>query len=136
MSQETLNIILTSVVVPVLIALTTVIVNYLNKLGTDLKAKADNRELDKYITIAEDAISTAVTSVTQTFVDTIKGTDGWDKEAMEQAFEDAKHKAILIMGFAAQEALNEAYGDVDEWIDNKIEAYVNRTKRYFAAVKA
>ena len=89
MSQETLNIILTSVVVPVLIALTTVIVNYLNKLGTDLKTRADNRELDKYITIAEDAISTAVTSVMQTFVDTIKGTDGWDEAAMKEAFEDA-----------------------------------------------
>jgi hypothetical protein len=135
MSQETLNIILTSVVVPVLIALTTVIVNYLNKLGADLKAKADSRELDKYITIAEDAISTAVTSVTQTFVETIKGTGGWDEAAMKLAFEDTKSKAISIMGFAAQEALQAAYGDVDEWIDNKIESYVNRTKKYIAAVK-
>ena len=122
------NTILTSVIVPVLIALVPFLVNYINKLSEQVKGKINDAKIEKYIIIAEDAIETAVVATAQTFVDAIKGTDGWTDEAKKKAFEQAKNQAILIMGSAARLALKEVYGDIDTWIDSKIEAYVNSYK--------
>lgn len=128
MSDEMRNTILTSVIVPVLIALVPFLVNYINKLSEQVKGKINDAKIEKYIIIAEDAIETAVVATAQTFVDAIKGTDGWTDEAKKKAFEQAKNQAILIMGSAARLALKEVYGDIDTWIDSKIEAYVNSYK--------
>ena len=128
MSSETMNIILTSVIVPVIVALVPFLIAYMNKKTDEVKAKINDARISKYINIAEDAVETAVVSVTQTFVDSIKGGEEWTAETQKQAFEEAKLKAILIMGTAAREALKEAYGDMDSWISNKIEYYVNLRK--------
>lgn len=128
MTDELRNTILTSVIIPVIVALVPFLLNYLNKLSEEAKAKINDQRINKYIDIAEDAIVTAVIATNQTFVDSIKGTDNWDEEAQNKAFETAKNQAILIMGSAARQALKEVYGDLDAWIDSKIQAYVNEFK--------
>jgi hypothetical protein len=128
MSQETLNTILASVIVPVLVAIVPFFCLYLNKKKEEIAAGMKDKDLVKYLNIAEDAIETAVVSVTQTFVDAIKGTDGWTPETQKQAFEQAKAQAVLIMGIAARLAIKEAYGDFDKWLEGSIEFYVSKNK--------
>ena len=129
MSTETMNTIITAVVVPILVALVPFIVGYLNKLSEEIKTRIKDKNLAKYIDIAEDAIETSVIAIMQTYVDSIKGTDQWTKEAQEIAFGKAKIQAITIMGAAARCALKEVYGDLDTWINAKIQEYVKLNKK-------
>lgn len=128
MSNETLNIIITAIIVPTIAALVPLFIAFLNTKTNELKQKVNNEKLTKYIDIAEDAIETAVVSVTQTFVDALKKEGNFDEVAMRIAFTEAKNKAILIMGDSAREALKQAYGDLDAWINSKIEFYVKQNK--------
>jgi len=128
MNNETMNLILTAVVVPLLVALTPMIVNFINLKAKEVKDKIQDAKLRKYIDIAEDAIETAVVSTMQTVVDAIKYTEEWTPETQKKIFNDVKLKAIAIMGLTAKEVLAQAYGDIDEWINNTIEYYVNANK--------
>jgi hypothetical protein len=123
-----MNTIITSVAVPLLVALVGFLVAYLDKLKEQAKAKINDARFNKYVDIAEDAIETAVLSVTQTIVDNVKGTDAWTEEKQKRVFEAAKLQAITIMGASAKTALKEVYGDFDAWINAKIEAYVKQNK--------
>ncbi|MFA5714984.1 MAG: hypothetical protein WC998_04560 [Candidatus Paceibacterota bacterium] len=128
MSNETLNIILTAVIVPLLVALTPLLINFISLKAKEVNDKIGDARLKKYVDIADDAIETAVVSVMQTYVDALKGTNGWTSETQRKAFEDAKIKALIIMGTAAKEAIAAAYGDVNTWIDDSIQYYVNMHK--------
>jgi predicted PurR-regulated permease PerM len=128
MSNDTLNIIITAIIVPTLAALVPLLISFLNQKTAELNQKIGNEKLNRYIDIAEDAVSTAVTSVFQTYVDTLKKQGKWNDATAEIAFTEARNKAIAIMGQAAKEALAQAYGDVNLWIDNKIEMHVQLNK--------
>lgn len=129
MNSEVKNIILTSVIVPILLALVPFIINYLNKLAEEVKARMKDKAFEKYVNIAEDAIETAVLAIMQTYVDSIKDNpEKWDKEAQVYAFSQAKLKALIVMGTATREALSEVYTDFDAWVINKIEEYVRINK--------
>ena len=129
MSTETMNTIITAVVVPILVALVPFIVGYLKKLSDEVCARMNDKRLEKYMRYAEDAIATSVVAVMQTYVDSIKGTPEWTKEAQEIAFGKARIQAITIMGAAARCALKEVYGDLDTWINAKIQEYVKLNKK-------
>jgi hypothetical protein len=135
MTNETLNTVLTAVIVPILVALAPFIVIYLSKLSEEVKGRINDKALNKYIDIANDAVSTSVVAVMQTYVDALKGTDQWTPDKQHKAFEEAENRAILIMGSAAREALKEVYGDLDVWMASKIEYYVN-TYKASAAIAA
>lgn len=79
--------------------------------------------------IAEDAVCTAVTAISQTYVDSLKKSGTFDQAAKEEAFAMAKQKSLAIMGTAGQAALKVTYSDIDAWIDAKIEYYVNVNKK-------
>jgi len=128
MNQDTINIIFTAIVIPLLSTLTVYAVTFIKAKTEELKSKTANDTLDRYIDIAEDAIETAVVSVTQTYVETLKKENKFDAVAQEKALIMAKNKAILIMGYATRKALAQAYGDFNDWIDNKLEYYVNVSK--------
>ena len=106
---------ITTVLIPFLVTAITAFTNY-------IKTKTKNATLDKYLDRANDAVVTAVAEVMQTFVDSMKKADAWDKEAAEKAFEMAKLRAIEIMGAAALQALPEVVGDIEKWLTAKIEA--------------
>jgi len=96
------------------------------KLVEDIK----NEKLKKYLGVAEDAIKTAVLSISQTYVDTFKKEDSFTVDAQKSAFMLAKTKALSIMGDKALEVLKEELsgGEVDLWIESKIEQYVKTSK--------
>ncbi len=93
-----------------------------------VKAKMADIKQNKYIDIAKDAVCTAVAAVAQTYVDEMKKAEAFDKDAMASALNLAKHKALAIMGTKAQEIVKNIYGDLDSWLENKIEYYVKLSK--------
>lgn len=129
LTPEMINTAITMVIIPLFGLITKYIVIFLKCRISELEQKADNNTLSKYLQIAEDAIVTAVVSVKQTLVEPMKNQGTFDQAAMEKSFCEAKNKALSIMGFSAQEALKSAYTDIDAWLDNKIEFYVNQSKK-------
>lgn len=128
MNQDTLNLLFTAVIIPLLPILTAYVVAFIKKKTQELETKIQNDNANKYINIAENAISTSVGAVMQTYVDSLKKSGTFDSEAQNIAFSDAKVKALSIMGEATKEALKESYGDIDTFIDNKIEQYIKLYK--------
>lgn len=125
--QDLQNVLIT-IAIALLPVVSAYIIALLRKKTAELEQKIGNADLNQYVEIASDAISSAVAAITQTYVDGLKGTDGWTREAQQEAFVQAKTKALTIMGEAAREALTVLYGDADEWIETKIEQAVKWNK--------
>ena len=127
MSQETVNILVVSVLVPLLVAFVAVFQQYTTSKSSELKTRLHNEEVARYIKSAEDAVITAVGAVNKLLVESYKdnsATGQLTDEQKELVFTEAKHRAMLIMGVAGKAAVVELYGSFDDWIDNKIEYYV------------
>jgi hypothetical protein len=128
MSDTTLNLILASVIVPLLAALVPLLIAFINAKANEVKQRINDKKLERYLELAEDAVASAVLATYQTFVSTVKGTEGWNKETQKLAFEEAKAKALVILGTTAKQALEAASIDLQAWIDTKIEAYICANK--------
>lgn len=111
--------------VPILCLLITAggayLVALLRKKTDQLQQELDSETASKYMDMACDAVTQAVTYTAQTYVDALKAEDGFTKGKQTAAFEMARNKTKQILGNTALEALNEIYGDFDAWLDTKIE---------------
>ena len=111
--------------VPILCLLITAggayLVALLRKKTAQLEKQIDNETAGKYINMATDAVSQAVTYVAQTFVDTLKEENAFTKDKQLEAFNKAKNKVLEILSETAVEALGQIYGDFDVWLNTKIE---------------
>lgn len=106
----------------------TFIMTYIKKKTTEIQNKINNDNVNKYISLASDAIQSSVTAVFQTYVDTLKKDGKFDKEAQQEAFNKAKEKSMSIMGDTTKEIIKEAYGDIDQFVNIMIEKYINDLK--------
>ena len=94
----------------------------------ELQEKIDNENVDKYLGLANEILQKVVTEVTQTYVDNLKSTNSFDKEAQKKAFMLAKEKFELIATDEVKNVIDEVMGDYDAWIQSSIEALVNQQK--------
>ena len=101
----------------------------LHKQTAQLQKQLDNDAISKYMDMACDAVTQAVTYTAQTFSDALKSEGAFTKEKQLEAFEKAKNKTLEILGDTAVTALNEIYGDFDVWIDTKIEQVCHEIKK-------
>ena len=90
----------------------------------------DNKILARYLSDATEAITTAVLTVNQTYVDDIKAAGKFDAEAQEHAKKTAVELAKTIMSDMAKEALKIVYGDAEAYIDSAVEKTVRSYKTY------
>lgn len=91
-------------------------------------ANADNALVSKYLTEITDMICQVVMCTSQTYVDALKAEGKFDAEAQKVAFNTTKDNVIKLLTQEAKEFLAEAYGDIDLWLDTKIEQIVLTTK--------
>lgn len=100
----------------------------LNALKRFIEAKTNNEFVEKYLLMATDAISDAVLEVKQTYVDNIKGTDGWSEATQKRALSMAKDKALASIGVDGVEIISTVVGDFESWLDTKVEANIALNK--------
>ena len=93
-----------------------------------LASKSESEIAKKYLTDVADAISTAVTYTSQTYVDALKKSGSFNKENQEEALSRAVDKAKSLLTVEAIAFLEEAYGDVTEFLKTNIEAEVRSQK--------
>lgn len=127
--QEFIEMLVRMVLVPVLPVVASFLVALLNKYIAKVKADVEQKQLEKYISLAESAIQSAVMSTTQTFVDSLKAAGNFDKEAHAEALKMTKENVMRIVADSTRDAIEMAYGDFYEWMDLKIHETIHLDKK-------
>lgn len=90
-----------------------------------------NEELQGVI----DGIGDIVIMVSQTFVDSLKESGNFDKEAQAKAFDMAKTAALNGMSESMKKYIDKYCGGLEEWLRIQIEAWVKKNKLEEVAAK-
>lgn len=85
-------------------------------------------KVDSYIDKAQDAIETAVLQTMQTYVDTLKKQNKFDKEAQEEAKNKALEIAKKLISEESKDAIILLYNDFDLYVEANLEKFVNTNK--------
>ena len=125
MDQETLNTLMSMVILPLLLALSGFAVAWLRKKTQEITANINDATVRKYVDLASDAVTKAVQTTFQTYVDALKAQGKFDKEALQKA----KDTATALITDEAKRVIAEAYGDFDKWLASTIETLVREDKR-------
>jgi len=99
-------------------------IRFLNDLALQAKAAAKNEIAKRYIAIIADTIKTAVIAVSQDYVDALKKSGEFSKDCQKEAFNRAVSLAKSMLTADASRFLAETYGDIEAFIQAKIEAQV------------
>ena len=94
---------------------TSALVNWLN-------SKIKNKELTAFATTILNVVSVAVKATYQSYVEGLKGTDAWTKEAQEKALQMALKTAKEELTVEAITYIQQQHGDVDKYIKTLIES--------------
>ena len=121
--------IFSEVLVTLIFAIFSYIVVYVRNQITEItKEKIKNEKVKQYIETANGIVEQAVLSVTQTYVDELKGKDLFSSEAQKTALQKAKDSANAMFNTDIVQTICDNYGDFDEWLATKIEETVSKNK--------
>ena len=116
-----LSVVVTTIIIP--------LITFLGiKLNTYLKSKVQNEKMQNYLDASTKAVTLAVTTTMQTYVDNLKKSGNFTAEAQQEAFKRAKEKALTLITQDAKNALKALYGDFNEWLTLQIETTVKNLK--------
>lgn len=101
--------------------LITVITNFFN-------SKIKDSKLNKWANALNEIVVDAVLCITQTFVDALKKNGNFDKEHQEEAKQKAYNIIINQLTPELTSYIQDNFGDMKDYLMNKIEAIVHQTK--------
>ena len=128
MGMEMLAEIFEVCIIPLLGVLTAYFIKYVNAKSAELDTKVKNETQKKYLEMLNNTITDCVIATTQTYVDSLKKQGTFDAEAQKVAFTMTYESVVKLLTDEATEYLNEAVGDLQLYITQKIEAEVNLNK--------
>ena len=128
MGTELLTQIFEVCILPLLGILTTFFVKWVNARIGEISDNRKNEIEKKYLDMLNNTISDCVIATTQTYVDALKKQGAFDAEAQKVAFTMTYEAVIKLLTDEAQIYLNEAVGDLNLYITQKIESEVNLNK--------
>lgn len=83
-----------------------------------------NERAKKAIEKALEVVTLAVNTTNQTFVKDLKDKDGFDKAAMEDAYNASKKAVLDMLDKETKDILNEEFENTDLFLNNAIESKV------------
>lgn len=107
------------------------LISFINKKIDEVQISTEIKEHDKlsgYIDDAQQIISDVVLTITQTYVESLKKSGNFNKEAQEEAKNRAVAIATELISEEAKNAINVLYGDFKSYLDVTIESMVNQNK--------
>ena len=119
-------------IIPLLGVLTAFFVKWVNAKTAEIADARKNETEKKYINMLNNTISDCVIATTQTYVDALKKQGAFDAEAQKVAFTMTYESVVKLLTDEATEYLNEAVGDLQLYITQKIESEVNLNKTIVA----
>ena len=120
--------IFTICVITLLGILTKFLVDFIKVKSEEILGKVDNDLADKYIKMLTETITDCVIATNQTYVNSLKEQGKFDLEAQKVAFEMTCNSVLTILSDDAKEYLTNVFGDLEEYIRNKIEVSVNENR--------
>ena len=127
-----MNDFLTTLLKAVLVAAVPVCAAFIGKgikaLADYLGRKSESDVAKRFLDAVADAVSTAVTYTSQTYVDALKKSGEFTKENQEFALKVAIAKAKALLTEDAIKYLEGAYGSVERYLEGRIEAEVRNQK--------
>jgi hypothetical protein len=114
--------------IPLLGVLTTFFVKWVNAKTAEIEANCKTEKEKKYLNMLNSTITDCVIATTQTYVDALKAQGAFDVEAQKVAFTMTYDSVVKLLTSEAQEYLNEAVGDLNLYITQRIEAEVKLNK--------
>lgn len=126
--NELLTILMQVVIIPAIPIIVTFLVKFCKAKTDEAISTVNNETLRQAISEATDAVYTAVTYTSQTYVDSLKEQGAFDKEAQIIALNTALKKAQSLLAAETKELLESLYGDLDNWLTTKIEQTVKEQK--------
>ena len=94
----------------------------LSVFTTWMNDKLKDKKSRKYANEALNIVVSCVKATYQTYVEAIKGTDAWTKEAQEKALKLALESAKSQLNDDVTKYITENYGDVDAYVISLIES--------------
>ena len=125
MDQNLINQLFQVCLIPMLGALTTFIVIWIKAKSAELQKKTNNDILNKYVQMATDTITNCVIATNQTYVNSLKEQGKFDEAAQKEAFQRTYQAVLLILSDDAKEYLSNAFGDLNKYLQEKIESTIN-----------
>ena len=113
---------------PLLIIGSTYLIYFLSVKTKEIKDKTDNDTFDKYLDMLNNTITQCVIATTQTYVEALKKEGKFDAEAQKIAFQKTYDNVMSILTTETKYYLQTALGDLEAYINNKIEAEVALNK--------
>ena len=98
------------------------------KLSQWLSTKIKDEKAAKLLTQATEIVVTAVKSVFQTYVESLKNSGTFDKTAQVEALNKAKAIVTSELTVELKDFIIANYGDLESWITNQIEASIYKLK--------
>ena len=115
-------------IIPLLGVLTTFAVAYIKAKTDELSAAAGNATEQKYLKMISETITKCVIATNQTYVDSLKNKDAFNKKAQKEAFELTYNAVLDILSDDAKDYIAEAFGDAETYLTTLIEEAVNKNK--------
>lgn len=115
-------------IIPLLGVLTAFAVAYIKAKTDELSAAAGNAKEQKYLKMISETITKCVIATNQTYVDSLKNKDVFNKEAQKEAFELTYNAVLDILSDDAKDYIAEAFGDAEIYLTTLIEEAVNKNK--------
>ena len=120
---------LQNIVIEIAVILLTALGSWvLAKVKTLVNTKVKNEKARELLDAATKAVTSSVKATFQTYVESIKGTDAWTKDAQITALRMAANTAKTQMSEEVRAYIAANFGDVDAWLENSIEAEIYTLK--------
>ena len=108
---------------------TTFLCKWLVSLSEANKVKVKNEKVQSTVKLVTDMIVAAVETTTSTYVKQLKAENLFDADAQKEAFNRTFETVKKQLTEDSQKIITEAYGDVETYITNKIEQFVEELKK-------
>ncbi len=130
--SEMINYILYVVLTVILPVVATYAVNLIKAKIKESNIVADATKNENMTKIIEGALSDvmdAVLYINQIYVDALKSSGSFNKDAQKNAFNRAYVEAMNMISDESKKIIEQVYGSFDKWLKLKIETSVNVAKK-------
>lgn len=115
-------------IIPLLGILTYYLVNFIKLKSNEIFNRVENQKEKKYLTMLAETVCQCVVATNQTYVESLKKQGQFDWAAQKIAFENTYEAVLKILSDESKTYLEQAVGDLEEYIRNLIEAEVSKNK--------
>lgn len=127
--MEVLQNVLYAIITAAVPVLTGFLCKWLSSLYENNKVKIKNEKAQATIGQVTDMIVAAVETTTSTYVKQLKAENLFDADAQKEAFNKTFQAVQKQLTEESVQILSEVYGDVETYITNKIEQFVEELKK-------